>query len=616
MILPRILRAALMFACLPMFLMCLCGCGGGGGGADIESVVNDGEDPRIVSVDPAVDAVGIDPTTAIRLRFAVPIDTTSVQPGTLTAATDNAPIDGTITFEDNDRTVVFTPQLPLRFAARTQVTLAAGVRDLQANERQNPFVFAFDTRSAVALPPSPLETDPEITGAVAFRLARDGSGVALYVRLVPGGRDIVAQRFEEGLPTGMPELLQSAPATLNVAPNSLAVAANGHATAVWRVVTPAGPDAYAAFFDPTTLTWDVQPLEDALTRGAGRPIPAVTSTGASVITWLEEPVIGGDALVRRAVRSSPTGPLLVDDLSSGLPALGLSLAMNENGSGVIAWVDEVGVFDFTVMAAGISNATSLAPVPLENRPGDVPSVTSSTVDANGEAVVAWQEVDALGQTESVLAVFGTPTTPQWSGARVLGEALSISRLRATGAAQSGVVLWTEQDVQGSHSAFGSRLDPATGFGPAEPLGAGLGDRGLGTVAANARGDLLIVLFSAGPSFLHTVAWSAADLPSEPTPLTAGPQLTPSVTIDAGGGGFVAYTVHNDPLDPSQGSHVAMRRLASDATSGPDEPLSAAIPGINVSGLAIEVDALGRGAVLFNQANIAQAQQDVLVVALR
>jgi hypothetical protein len=153
-----------------LFLLSLtAGCGGGGGGGG--SGGSNTSPPTVLSTSPSSDAEQVASSTVLVARFSE-----DMAPSTVTAAEflvtgpGNAPVAGTVSYDESNYAAVFTPSAVLASGADYSATLTTDVEDVAGHSMIHDYTWSFTT-GLIADTTAPTVTatnPPDITSNVAL----------------------------------------------------------------------------------------------------------------------------------------------------------------------------------------------------------------------------------------------------------------------------------------------------------------------------------------------------------------------------------------------------------------------------------------------------------------
>ncbi len=194
-----------------LLLLDLTACGGGSGGSGGEQA----EAFRIVSVTPIEDSSTVPVDTKIEMKFSRPIAEASLQQNlfALHGMIDHRPVRGTLKYEDDSYTAIFTPLTHLDYETHYMVSLHHNVTDQSGTHLHETFEWTFFTAS----PPPRLtsheprdkatEVSPDVTIRVRFENEMDASTLnSSSFRLSDTNGQSIAGgiKYEDGVATFKP----------------------------------------------------------------------------------------------------------------------------------------------------------------------------------------------------------------------------------------------------------------------------------------------------------------------------------------------------------------------------------------------------------------------------
>ena len=125
--------------------------------------------PRVESIDPPDNATGVGTTVPVSVTFTEPIDPATVTTTSFRVLTSGAPVAGTFTFLNGNRTARFSPTAGWPFEAVVVTELTGGILDLAGNALvtstgapvTSPLTFTFLTGNFAITSPAGTEVDRE-----------------------------------------------------------------------------------------------------------------------------------------------------------------------------------------------------------------------------------------------------------------------------------------------------------------------------------------------------------------------------------------------------------------------------------------------------------------------
>jgi hypothetical protein len=215
--------------------------------------------------------------------------------------------------------------------------------------------------------------------------------------------------------------------------------------------------------------WVLPPVQLAApAAGTSNPAVAMDAAGDAVAVWTV-PVQGGEVSV--VARSRPAGGdwSAPEPISTGLSAGAASVAIDAHGNATAVWIAGTDLIAPRVRAAELpAGSTAWGAVHDFPHAGDVQPLARLAVNAGGEAVATWVELDSGSSVYAVRAAvrdpggtWGAPATvsdPAGFSAESFG--VPQATIDADGTA---VVAWTAQD---NGPAYASHVQQATYAGGA------------------------------------------------------------------------------------------------------------------------------------------------------
>ncbi len=319
----------------------------------------------------------------------------------------------------------------------------------------------------------PVKVDSAPASAVIPRVAVDPAGNALAVwQQYDGARvSAFAARFTPSGGWEAPELVEFNQ-TGDVSTPDVGLGADGNGTAVWAQSTGTRWAVFANSYVPGAGWGTPYQLDPNASGSADLTRVAVAASGRAAAVWvldgganesvwgaLYDPIAGWTP----ASRISALRPDVVGQF--GLPAV----AIDSAGRGLAAWDEQNGT-GWTVWAShGAQSGTWEPPVLLESNTSGDANYPAVTVNAAGDAAVAWEQRDALRW--NILSNRYIATGDAWQGAQFV-ENVSVGdsgtvhvSMNADGAA---IAVWQTWD--GSlDDLYAAQYKVGTGWGAATVL---------------------------------------------------------------------------------------------------------------------------------------------------
>ena len=281
----------------------------------------------------------------------------------------------------------------------------------------------------------------------------------------------------------------------------------GNAIAVWAQYDDPRNDVWASRYVASTQAWSAPVRVSSANAVAGVTVAdlAVDAAGNAIALWAQ-----GDGRTNHfdewyatydAAAGAWSAPALASDGVDS--AYGGRVAVNANGQAVVAWQQENG--DGTTVSNAPTDvwARTVTAAGLWSAPRTINAIAGAQLGVYGQISVA---VDSAGNGAVVWAQ-GAPMAATFSAANGWQASQSLLGTSADGAyapqvafdaAGNAIAVWQEQD--GSH-AFGgaSRYVPGTGWSASTPF------------ASSASGDLYLPVLAVDGAGNATALWYAAGL---------------------------------------------------------------------------------------------------------
>jgi hypothetical protein len=352
------------------------------------------------------------------------------------------------------------------------------------------------------LPPFELTQEGLSEPYIGVAVAPDGTTVATWSRSEGSGLVVEAARRLPGQAFGPPMLL-SDPDNDATAPQ-VAIDGAGNATVAWQETDPVAPLRVRA----ARLPAGAGAFEQAQTLSSGAvafaPAIGVGSSGTAVVIFGQGPP--GSTVMKAAIRDGAGGVFglaqTISDASDNFYATNHTsvgdVVVAPDGSAVAAWATLGGgryLLQTNERAPnGTFSPTGTTRSPTSaNASGEQPT---ATIDPSGRVTVAWTQV-ADNTNPSSPKEIRSITRPPGGGFgsfAVASEPGVSADAPDLAAAADGTVIgaWVTGTGSDRHVEAAIRAPGATGFGqhaPLSPAGTGFAEP---TVAANARGDAIVL----------------------------------------------------------------------------------------------------------------------------
>lgn len=357
-----------------------------------------------------------------------------------------------------------TPQVAIDAAGRA----VAVWRRLDGRTGEHHLWSSRATAAGVWSAPERLESN---AGSVAeIRLAVDRSSGRGMVSWIQTGAtvDLRARALDPATGWGAAALVESGAGMVGV--SSVGVDANGNAVAVWSQIGPA--TGFSIFANRFTLAggWGTAGLietNEVIGSVDGDPIVAVGPAGDAVAVWKRSNGTSGHLWTNRFGVASGWGAAvqLVTDAGVDQSIGRHDLAMDANGNAVLVWgqIDLGGStwnstlwFKRLVSGAWQTSASAVAPA-MPNTQGFI-SAPVLRMNAAGAAVVAWGRFDnsLVAAVAGAGADFGPVSILRGAASRSLDSLPALGIDDALGA----LAAWQDPD---SFDLMASRLTPGAGW---------------------------------------------------------------------------------------------------------------------------------------------------------
>ncbi len=595
-------------------LVLLAACGGGGGGTGFSEP---GVGPlRIVTTSPADNENQVPTDATIFVAFENDLDPASISPAAIVLESDDGPVSGSVTYDDAQKRLVFTPGEDLPLSTPLRATIPAGLRDMDGNEATNDYVFEFATRDAVFGDALLQEALPAQMRLVGFRVSPDGKGA--YVRHEKGATNVLrAHYYDSDQGFGGVFTIHTSPAIREF---GSAVETNGRGDLVvaWLEFDGVQDDVYMRRYQRSTGMWlPIDVLENDPQQDAGSLRIAFGNEGDILAVWTESDVDNGTR--RFAGRSFVPGSGWSDvrDLGAGegliLP-FSADVGINELREGYFTssqrtLTNEVAVFVRRWDPVGRFGAATNVTAGLGEYHG-----RRTAIDATGQITVICSHGNGL--TGDLRAAVYAPGLG-WQPARLIEERIGeISYadvlVDATGTA---TILWIFDDDE---TVNARRLAPAGDLGAVTPLftsPGGLSNRaellltGDGRLMAFWQAILPGTTHMYGSEFDGSV-WGPAQRVGRP--LESRDHF--DAISEPGGGALVLVTIEDNL--PVEGYYRMEAYRVRRGLVPVIDPVLEHDPNAVVNSIWIATDAKGRGAIVWNEETPGLNDDDLRAIEIR
>jgi len=341
-----------------------------------------------------------------------------------------------------------------------------------------------------------IETD-DTGDAYTPQIAFDSAGNAIAVWQQYDGAselryNIWAKRFVPGTGWGIPTLLET-DNMVDASDPRIAVAPNGNGIAVWEQYDGISDGIWMNRYVPGsgwgTATW----IETNDTGPASNPNVAINSAGNAIVVWQQYDGVTYNVRANTFIPGNGWGNATLLETDDTGEAGEAKIALEANGNGIGVWHQYNGTIGFRyniwanrfVAGTGWGNATLLE----TDDTGDAfnPQIG---VDANGNAVVVWEQYD--GSWSSIRANRFVPGTgwgtPTWIETDDLGEANHPQiDVDPNG---NGIAVWEQEDGF-KRNIWANRFVAGTGWGNATIVDNGGGDAYGPRIAVDANGNGIV-----------------------------------------------------------------------------------------------------------------------------
>src|SRR6266704_257113 len=240
----------------------------------------------------------------------------------------------------------------------------------------------------------------------------------------------------------------------------------GRAIAVWLQINPQTSTTHVFYSRYSANVWSAPVQLDNRTNPVTVPQLFVdAASGNAIATWVQSDGSANSTYVARFVNGAWAAPELVETLTTATTAS--SASINGSGKAVVAFVQGGKLFANVYDGTSWSATASVPQISLSTNSNAV-TAPSTSIDANGNAIVTWQQNNV--KLATVYANVFEPATG-WAGATALtsGTAASAPQVRFDGSGKAWLIYVQNNDLlatQWSGTAWGTA---ATVDGSANPV---------------------------------------------------------------------------------------------------------------------------------------------------
>ncbi len=468
--------------------------------ADVTGIVvtcSDAGPLALVSSDPAYAAVQVARTVRPVLRFSAPLSGATVVPGVLSlqGAAQNHPVG----FSSNGDTLQVLPPGKLLPLTDYTLTVSTSLRGDHGEQLPGPATTVFTTRDGAWQAPQ-VRSDTSAPAANMPRVAMDAAGHAVAVWIEAGGAGhLETSSYSPGTGWSTPAELGNIASTRDLLMN-----ANGDGMAVWEEISDAScsNDEDCSRFTVKVrryfpdVGWSKSTsLASEVSSGVMHPRLALNAAGNAVAIWSERN--GAHRNIRVSRFTPRDGWHKIEQLTNNANnAQDPDVALDDDGNAMAVWTQFEGQ-RANVYASRYTPAGGWsAPVLIEHQDSGSAWRTWIDIDRDGNAIALWLQSDGIrysawSNRHTPNAGWGTAQAIESSDA---GDVVGIDM--AMDAQGNAVVAWEEFDraLSGAHTnVWANRYFANSGWGVAELLE--IDDAGSATfpqIAMDAAGNALVV----------------------------------------------------------------------------------------------------------------------------
>jgi len=364
---------------------------------------------------------------------------------------------------------------------------------------------------------APVEIDNVSNWANSPQIAMDANGNAIAVWEQQGGAgvgNIYANRYTPGIGWGAAELIEHA---IGEAGNpQIAVDAAGNAMAVWRQFMTSAFRIRAAryVYDSVTGTgvWEApEEIETTLSTDARDAQIAVDAGGNAIAVWSQVDATTSDYAIWANSYDPAHGWYGASQISAaGTPNRDPRIAFDAAGNAMLVWRQFNGTRNVIMASRLTVGAGASVVTPVDDALMGTSSEPRIAVDPIGNAIAVWNQYD--GTLTNVWANRYNATNGAWGTAQLVAADDSdiYSDPDVTvDAAGNAIAVWLQLDVTGNYNIRNNRYSIGQGWGAAQTIDIGSPwDANSPQITLNAAGNAAVVWEQFDSASGHYNIWAS------------------------------------------------------------------------------------------------------------
>jgi len=302
----------------------------------------------------------------------------------------------------------------------------------------------------------------------------DGNAIAVWQQFDGIRNNIYTNRYTASTASwGTEELIESGNSGHALSPQ-IAIDNAGNAIAVWSQYDGTNYNIYANRYTASTNSWGTEELiESNDVANALSPKIAVDSNGNAIAVWQQSD--GNNESIYANFYAASTDSwdtaALIESDNNG-QAVEAQIAFDSAGNAIVVWSQSVGGLNNIysnryTLATGWGGAELIATGDVDN--ADRPQIA---IDSNGNAIVVWRELSALGAKVSIYASRYTASTDSWGTEALLessDDGHAFDPRIAMDDDGNGVAVWWQPDSANIRHIYTNRYTPGAGWGTEERI---------------------------------------------------------------------------------------------------------------------------------------------------
>ena len=248
----------------------------------------------------------------------------------------------------------------------------------------------------------------------------------------------------------------------------------GNAIAVWSQDDGSNYNIYANRYTASTGTWGTEELiESSSVANTVSPQIAVDGNGNAIVVWQQSDGIDESIYANRYTASTDSwGTAELIESGNNGQAVQSQIAFDSAGDAIAVWSQSDGglsniYINRYTAGAGWGTAELIAT-------GDADNATRPqiAIGSNGNAIVVWSELSALGAKVSIYASRYTASTDSWGTEELLensDDGHASDPQIAIDDDGNGVAVWWQPDSANLRHIYSNRYTPGAGWGTEERI---------------------------------------------------------------------------------------------------------------------------------------------------